>query len=184
MTVVSLIGALVASTKPAQAADASATTTVANISDILSSVYTRPTGYKGADGKVANQNGKIVTTAQIQGQDAGFIVALPEVATNGAKTLSLTIAGHVFQGDGWAKFGSIQIMDGKGNRHILRELCQSVWDDCTAALVISSSALQQGATLDMALPSNVTSISRLEIVFTGNVTIDAGFTIKDIKLTK
>ena len=153
---------------------------VADVSAQIEKSKSIPTGYKGAEGKVKVEKGKITTTSTIEGKDAGFFVEFRPVPVKNANALVLDIKGYVYQKQGWAKYGSIQVIDEDGKRHILKELCQSKWDDCQEITKIKE--MKEGITLQIDLPKDLKSIKRFEVVFVGVTEVDPGFTIDNILL--
>ncbi len=90
-------------------------------------------GYNGAGGKIAadKAKGTLSFTANAKGKDMGVYIQLPALSVGrNDKRLVMVIQGKVIHQWGWAKWGSIQIVDGNNKTHILRPLCQKVWDDC------------------------------------------------------
>ena len=158
-----------------------------NISEAIKKSGSVPTGYKGADGKVKvnRLNGAIVTTDKIEGNDAGFFVAFKPVSVGGNRKMSLFIKGEIFQKQGWDHYASIQIMDADGERHIIQEVCkEGKYGSCSGKDRIKPSAVRQGTTLSIKLPESLKSISRVEVVFVGDTSVEAGFNLSNIKLTK
>ena len=175
-----------ASTSGCRGRSPASTAAVGNISEALAKSRAIIIGYKGADGKVLNDNGTIRTTAKIEGNDAGFFVEFaPEDAidVNGARSLSLNIKGEIFQRQGWGHYASIQVIDKNGRRFILQELCdEGAFGSCVGKSVTSSSSVRKGTNLKIQLPEGLESIRRLEIVFIGETIVAPGFAISDIGL--
>ena len=168
-----------------QAGQSAGTSVVANISDIIKTSGAKPTGYKGAEGKVVADNGAIKTTAVIEGNDAGFFVAVPPVEAKDAKSLSLYLKGNIFQRQGWDHYASIQVTDAQGKMYILQELCnQGQYESCKGKSKITAEEIKAGKTLNLALPAGLKTIARIEVVFIGDTRVDAGFVMSDIKLVK
>lgn len=170
----------------AQATEAPKTETVADISAAIKKSGSKPIGYKGADGKVKiDANGSIVTTAIIEGTDAGFFAPFPPAEVGKATALSLQVKGNIFQKQGWDHYASIQVMDEDGNRYILKELCrEGQYGSCEGKDRTAPSSVRQGTTLTLALPKELKTIARIEVVFVGETRVDAGFALSNIKLVK
>lgn len=162
---------------------------VADIGKAIQTSKSVPTGYKGADAKVVRNKGSIQTTDMIEGIDAGFFVAFKPVDVKDAKYLSLFIKGDIFQKQGWDHYASVQVKDDDGKLYILMELCkEGKYGSCAGGPITKPSAIRKGTTLkislDKAEAEGMQTIQSLEVVFVGEATVDAGFTISDIQLVK
>jgi hypothetical protein len=162
---------------------------VADISKGIQASKSAPTGFKGAEKKVIINKGSIQTTEMIEGTDAGFFVAFKPVEVKDAKYISLFIKGDIFQKQGWDHYASIQAQDEDGNRFVLMEMCkEGKFGSCEGKPTTKPSAIRKGATLNISLDKakadGMQTIQRLEIVFVGEATVDAGFSISDIQLVK
>ena len=158
-----------------------------NISEAIKKSGSIPTGYKGADGKVKvdRSNGAIVTTGKIEGNDAGFFVAFRPVTVGNNKKMSLYIKGEIIQKQGWDHYASIQVMDEDGERYIIQEVCrEGKYGSCSGKDRIKPSAVRQGTTLSIKLPEGLKNIARVEVVFVGETSVETGFNLSNIKLTK
>jgi len=152
-----------------------------DISDAIRSAI--PVGYNGAEGKIQIA---IVTAAGIKGRDAGFFVELrPPIEVGSARYLTMNIRGDILQRQGWDHYGSIQLLDGSGKRHIVLELCrEGKYGSCAGKPVTDPGAVGQGVNLRIPLLQGLKNISRLEIVFVGETEVSAGFTVSDIRLER
>lgn len=161
---------------------------VADISAAIEKSKSVPTGYNGAEEKVKAIKGSIITTAEIEGhegKDAGFLVEFKPVDVNDAKYLSLYIKGNIFQRQGWDHYASIQVKDEDGKQYIMLELCkEGKYGNAKGKPITKSSEIRKGTTLKMPLAEDLKTVQRLEIVFVGETEVDAGLTMKDIKLIK
>ena len=185
MSTVAMLGALVSTAAISAPPQTDKSTDIANISDTIQKSGSKPTGYKGADGKVVVEKGTVKTTGVIEGTDAGFFVAFPAVDVKGAKHLSLDVKGRIFQQQGWDHLASIQIMDEDGERHILLEVCkEGKYGSCAGQPKTKPSALRKGTTIKLKLPAGLETVARIEVVFIGQTKVDAGFTLSNIKLVK
>jgi len=152
-----------------------------DISDAIRSSV--PVGYNGAAGNIQIA---IVTTSMIRGLDAGFFVGLhPPVEVRDARYLALHIRGDITQRQGWDHYGSIQLVDGSGKRHIVLELCrEGKYGSCAGKPVTDPGTVGKGVNLRIPLPQGLKDISRLEMVFVGETEVSAGFTIGEIRLER
>jgi hypothetical protein len=147
-----------------------------------------PTGYKGANKKVSvDRRGNISFTAQATGSDVGVFIEVPPVNVGTNKYLTLDLTGKVFQRQGWAHWGSIQVLDKSGKRYTLRELCQS--NDQGKCSVRNKdpriNPLKAGKrSLKLKLPRGLKDIKRIEFVFPGKTMIFKGFTFGNIGLSR
>ncbi len=185
MSNIALIGSVVSAAvaAPDQAKKGNA---VADISKAIQKSGSIPTGYKGAEGKVrVEKGGAIKTTAVIEGNDAGFFVAFKPVEVENAKFLTLDILGKIFQKQGWDHYASLQAMDEDGERKIILEFCkEGKYGSCSGKSITKPSSVRKGANLKIELPKGLETIARIEVVFIGQTSVEAGFTLSNIKLVK
>lgn len=152
-----------------------------NISEAIVKAGSKPTGYKGAEGKVVIENGAIKTTADIEGTDAGFFVSFPAVDIKGAQNLELYTKANIFQKQGWDHYSSIQLKDENGKRYIVLELCrEGQYGNCAGKPVTSSGSVRQGTTLKIKLPAGLDTLERFEVVFIGDTKVAAGAVFEKI----
>ena len=147
-----------------------------------------PTGYKGAQGKVkVDKRGNISFTAQATGNDVGVFIEVPPINVGTKRYLTLDITGKVFQRQGWAHCGSIQVLDKNGKRYTLRELCQS--NDKGKCSVRNKDPRinplkASERSLKLKLPRGIKDIKRVEFVFIGQTTVFKGFIFGNIGLSR
>jgi hypothetical protein len=153
------------------------------ISDAIKMSQSSPTGYNGAEGKVVVKEGTLVTTAPIEGNNAGFFVAFEPIEVGSAKQLVLTIKGRIHQKQGWDHYGSIQLRDEDDRKFIAQELCkEGAYGSCARQSVTKPSALRKGTTLKIEFPAGIKTIAGFEVVGIGATSIEEGLTISDIGL--
>ncbi|MBU1026117.1 MAG: hypothetical protein KKA31_00130 [Candidatus Margulisbacteria bacterium] len=184
MSNIALIGSVVSAAvaAPNQAKKGNA---VADISGAIQKFGSIPTGYNGAEGKVVAKKGAIQTTGVIEGTDAGFFVEFKPVEVKGAKYLSVSVKGNIFQQQGWDHYASIQVKDAEGKRFILLEVCkEGKFGSCDGKSITKPNDLKKGTTLNIKLPPELKTVQRLEVVFIGATKVEAGFILSNIKLVK